>query len=324
MIVPEFWAEAKLRERVDGHQVTIKRFGWSDESEVAAQAHADKRAKEAMARALGGEKVRRVDHKVAYNGAEGLPIREEIIEKHDDIVITRNTYGALCLNTPDVLFADIDLDTAPPRALTRALLVVLLTLSAIVSYGYQSWLMLLLLAALSLSFGYVISGLLHRIYVRFKGGAEQRAIEVIEQYAEKHSQVNLRLYKTPMGFRVLAMHQTFEPGSEEANELLQKLNADSLYIRMCNNQNCFRARLSPKPWRIGMQRLAPRPGVWPIRQERMPARTQWVREYNTLAEPYSACRFMRSIGNGSTIMKTRQVQVLHDRMSRADTDLKIA
>ena len=324
MIVPEYWAEAKLRERINGSQVTIKRFGWSDESEAAAQAHADERAKEAMARAQRGEKVRRIDHKVAYNGAEGLPIREEIIEKHDDIVITRNTYGALCLNTPDVLFADIDLDTSPPATLIRVVIALLLTGSAIASYWYHSWWLLFLLAAISLSFGYTLSGWLHRVYVRFKGGAEERAVGIIEDYANKHPQAHLRLYRTPMGFRVLAMHQTFEPGSEEAIRLLQALNADPLYVRMCNNQHCFRARVSPKPWRIGMERLGPRPGIWPIRSERMPARAQWVRNYNKLAEPYAACRFMRSLGNGSTVMKTRQVQSLHDQLSRADTDLKTA
>ncbi|QKX16962.1 hypothetical protein [Microbulbifer sp. YPW1] len=324
MIVPEYWAEAKLRERINGSQVTIKRFGWSDESEAAAQAHADERAKEAMARAQCGEKVRRIDHKVAYNGAEGLPIREEIIEKHGDVVITRNTYGALCLNTPDVLFADIDLDTSPPGTLIRAVLIALLTGGAVAAYWYQSWWILLVFAILGMSLTAVISKFLHHLYVRIKGGAEERALGVIEDYANKHPQSHLRLYRTPMGFRVLAMHKTFEPGSEEATQLLHELNADPLYVRMCTNQHCFRARVSPKPWRIGMGRLGPRPGVWPIRSERMSARARWVKNYNKLADAFSACRFVRTLGSGSTIMKTREVQSLHDQMSRADANLKLA
>lgn len=51
---------------------------------------------------------------MAYNGAQGVPIREEVLERHGDTVITRNGYGAKCLNTPDVLFADVDFDTALP------------------------------------------------------------------------------------------------------------------------------------------------------------------------------------------------------------------
>ncbi|MEQ1893799.1 MAG: hypothetical protein ABL998_14750, partial [Planctomycetota bacterium] len=34
--------------------------------------------------------------------AEGVPIREEIVSEHDAAVITRNGYGARCLNTPNV------------------------------------------------------------------------------------------------------------------------------------------------------------------------------------------------------------------------------
>ena len=93
MIVPQYWAEAKLKTVVNGKQITIKRFGWSDDSESDAQANAQKRAEEAIARAESGEKVRKIDHKVPYNGAEGLPIREEIISRHKDCVITRNSYA---------------------------------------------------------------------------------------------------------------------------------------------------------------------------------------------------------------------------------------
>ena len=49
MIVPAYWAEGRVHEKRDGKQVTIRRFGWSDESQAAAQAHADDRAREAFA-----------------------------------------------------------------------------------------------------------------------------------------------------------------------------------------------------------------------------------------------------------------------------------
>jgi hypothetical protein len=38
-----------------------------------------------------------------YNGAAGVPIREEIVGRHGETVITRNSYGARCLNMPNVL-----------------------------------------------------------------------------------------------------------------------------------------------------------------------------------------------------------------------------
>jgi len=36
MIVPQFWAEGRVRDRIAGHQVTIRRFGWSDVSQEDA------------------------------------------------------------------------------------------------------------------------------------------------------------------------------------------------------------------------------------------------------------------------------------------------
>src|SRR5262245_4963295 len=113
MIVPTFWAEGRIQHRHAGRQVTVRRFGWSDESQAEAQANADSRAREALDRILTGEKLPRREPKVAYNGAQGVPIREEIVARHREIVLTRNSYGALCLNTPNVLFADVDLIDQP-------------------------------------------------------------------------------------------------------------------------------------------------------------------------------------------------------------------
>ena len=111
MIVPEFWAEGRVQHREPGKQVTVRRFGWSDQSISEAQNMADARARESLQRILTGAPAQRREPKVPYNGAEGVPIREEIVSRHGDEVITRNSYGARCLNTPKVLFVDVDFTT---------------------------------------------------------------------------------------------------------------------------------------------------------------------------------------------------------------------
>ncbi len=68
------------------------------------------RAEEALARIVAGESVCRREPKVPYNGADGVPIREEVLGRYGDEVITRNAYGARCLNSPTALFADVDFD----------------------------------------------------------------------------------------------------------------------------------------------------------------------------------------------------------------------
>ena len=44
MIVPSYWAEGRVRERTRERQVTVRRWGWSDEGPDQAQTHADSRA----------------------------------------------------------------------------------------------------------------------------------------------------------------------------------------------------------------------------------------------------------------------------------------
>lgn len=108
MIVPQYWAESRQQHQGKGRKITVRRFGWSDTDQTEAQANADVRAKEALQRLISGEKLSLRDPKIPYNGAVGIPIREEIVSRLGDTIITRNSYGALCLNTPDVFFADID------------------------------------------------------------------------------------------------------------------------------------------------------------------------------------------------------------------------
>jgi len=282
MIVPEYWSEAKTRITHDGKQRTIMRFGWSDTSEDDAHENAKQRVKEAIDHLQVGKPVRARDHKVAYNGAEGLPIREEIVERHGEAVITRNSYGALCLNTPDVVFADIDVETP--------------------GFLRSMWLLIT--------------------------GAERNpfatAREGVEKFAVDNPGWLLRLYRTPKGFRVLVMHDTFDPTDERAFEFMQKLGSDPLYMRMCRNQKCFRARISPKPWRIGVEHIKPRPGVWPVKQEKMNARRDWIRRYEQKATRFSSCRYEATLGEGRSDRKCEAIRSVHDRYCKADRDLEIA
>ena len=112
MIVPEHWAEAREQVRQRGRSITVRRYGWSDESPEAAHAHARQRVRVALDAILSGAKLPRREMRSNY-GVVGVPIREQIVARHGEVVITRNSYGALCLNTPDVLFADVDLEESP-------------------------------------------------------------------------------------------------------------------------------------------------------------------------------------------------------------------
>lgn len=325
MIVPQYWAESRLQHRAGKKQITLRRFGWSDASPAEAQENADKRAREALERALAGESLQRKEPKIPYNGAAGVPIREEIVSRHGDTVITRNSYGARCLNTPDVLFADIDFQEASSFRLTLGVFLFLLACAGMAGWLADSRLTGIVLAVLALPFTGMISRMMHRGIQKGQGGGEKIARNRIDRFLQAHPAWNLRLYRTPAGMRVMATHKTFNPNDPEVAECFAALGADPLYAAMCLNQQCFRARVSAKPWRIGVQgHLKPRPGVWPVAPERMEERTAWVAGYEKAAASFAACTFIDNAGSGAIHFDIKPVQELHDELCSATAKLPMA
>lgn len=316
MIVPEFWSESKIHTQFNGRKLTIKRFGWSDISESDAQAHAESRVQEALETLKQTGSVRYVDHKVAYNGAEGIPIREEIIERHDDIVISRNAYGALCLNTPDVMFADIDLKETPSSKLSTFVFFLLIALSLLAWLITQSTLVLIASIVVSIIFSGSLTQIINRFFNSLKGGLEQEAMKRFETISEQNPHCHMRIYRTTMGYRILFMEDVYDPASEKSLSILADLKSDKLYVQMCRNQNCYRARVSPKPWRIGLDRIRPRPGIWPVNSERLSERVNWVEQYNQTIKQYSVCTLVSVLGCDTVHPKAEKVRVLHDELCR--------
>jgi hypothetical protein len=318
MIVPDHWAEARRQHREPGRQVTVRRFGWSATSAEDAQAMADRRAEEALRRLLAGENLPKREPKVPYNGAVGVPIREEVLARQGEEVVTRNAYGARCLNSPVALFADVDF--APAVGLKAVLGTFAVLVAVAVAAG-------VLLGNRLLGTGLVLVALLLAPAVarRFiggvaaaQGGPEARARRLLERFVAAHPAWNVRLYRTPAGLRLLATHRPCDPAEAEVAAFFTAVKADPLYVRMCLNQRCFRARLTAKPWRIGVPgHLRPRPGVWPVSPLRQAARAAWVADYEARAAGHASCRYLGSVGSGVFHERLQPVVELHDRESRA-------
>jgi hypothetical protein len=278
-----------------------------------------------MARIRAGEKLPRREPKRAYNGAEGVPIREEIISEHGPNVITRNLYGALCLNTPDVLFADIDFSTQPSGRLVATTMALGIATAVLVGLYFRSWMIGIVAIFLGLHLSMIFARGLQKLLDGHGGGEEKRTHDRIHKFLRGHPDWLVRLYRTPSGFRLLAMHRLFKPDEPEALEFFRAVGTDKTYVRMCVNQQCFRARVSPKPWRVGIsQHIRPRPGVWPINPERLPERRSWIEAYEKASKGSAACQYMEIIGSGSVHRSADAVRNLHDTLSRASSGLPIA
>lgn len=328
MIVPEYWAEARIQRKLPDRQITVRRFGWSDESQQAAQDHANRRAEDALQRILRGENLSRRERKVRYNGANGHPIREQILERYEDCVVTRNSYGARCLNTPDVFIADIDFPGTFVAGCPGMMLALILGITA--GNAVFSATASLILAAFILPL--VVAGVLYLLYLlnviyeELRGGKVKIAVQRVERFVDNHPKWHLKRYRTPNGLRLIALHKLFDPRSEEVSAAFRELGVDPTYVLMCQKQNCFRARLTAKPWRIGIEeRLRPAGGVWPIHPERLEEYNLWIDAYDIAARSYSACRYERAYGDIRNVnSKAELICRYHDECCKALAGIEIA
>ena len=87
MIVPAYWAEARVQARFRGRPLVVRRFGWSDEGPIEAQAHADARANAALNAIVAGQALPRREARSNY-GVEGVPIREQIVRRDGDVTVS--------------------------------------------------------------------------------------------------------------------------------------------------------------------------------------------------------------------------------------------
>ena len=290
MRFPRYWSQATVEERDElGRLQEFTKWGWSNESAEAAKRSARESARQTLRKFLRGESLDRYP----YGGSAVM--REMVIESLSDdnhdplVVVSQNAYGSLVLNTAQAMFIDLDFGVpASPRELGRSLL---------------DW-------------------LLRREWVPFEQRQETALLNRIHSFHEGRRDWGLRVYRTAAGFRLLATHDLFDPASISTRELLEAAGSDPLYVRLCQTQGCFRARLTPKPWRCGFhaQRIA-----WPHADESQRlAYERWQEVYERLQAGFATCRLVETLGPRDIHPALISLVELHDRFTRCDTNLPLA
>ena len=348
MIIPDYWDEHQEKRKISAKsQAIITRFGWSDKDQADAKLHAKQRVEEAFNKLANGEKVERREKRVSYNGSEGVPIREEVIQFHDDAVVSRNIYGALCLNTPDVVFADIDFGENWQTEISTTWVWVFFVLG-LLQYSFMpnliydfSW----YLIGFELQYytsaylneinpGLLVTGLASIIWIiiwvmnaisfvddeQFLQNSTDWNMQYIEKFSQDHPDWNLRIYRTPAGLRLMVMHDVFQSSDPRVDNFFESVNTDPTYVWMCKRQECFRARISPKPWRIGLEggdaKLAQ--GVWPIQKSLVAERKKWVSLYEKAAVDFASCRYEKNLGSDTIHNKCERLRIVHDGYCKAE------
>lgn len=287
MKIPAHWTKGAHTD-VDPHgrQRTVSVWGWSCESLAKARQHAEARARRAFDRWTSGAKAD------SYDYLEH-PLREEIVQAlgpagEPHAVITRNRYGALVLNTAAVCFVDVDFPAAQPAGLLDGLR--------------------LLFSA--------------RSRQERAASSQQATLQAVKDWAGRNRGRSFRLYQTAAGLRLLFTDRLYQPDSAETTRLLDELGSDELYRRLTLKQECFRARLTPKPWRCGCRR-PPNRYPWESTQAERKYR-QWQENYERKSSGYGVCRLLEVFGPGAEDAAIREVLRVHDEQACREGEARLA
>ncbi len=120
----------------------------------------------------------------------------------------------------------------------------------------------------------------------------------------------------------MATHEAFTSDHAMCRTAFEVFEADPLYRKLCATQKCFRARLTPKPWRCDLDK--PR-GRWPWGDAKTEARfRKWETEYAKVAVRYATCKLVGQFGNPQFDPALRELIEQHDRATQAESNLRLA
>jgi hypothetical protein len=294
MRFPRYWAKGattsgfRMKNPRTGEMMELLScWGWSDTSVQEAEEKGRQRA-DAIAEMI--RQGNRPDH---YHYGD-CPMREEVLDewKRDDettfAAVTLNSYGCQVLNTANVMFVDVDLPFVP-----------------------------------------VWEAIKHGLSRLFGGRGpsprerqEAEALTKVHEMIEADSRCGVRVYRTCAGLRYLLTHCQADPTAEATLSKMEDLGADPLYIRLCKVQECFRARLNPKPWRCGTQALRV---SYPWRDEKAKREMRdWIDNYSRLAEGYATCSLIDHLGSPHMDREVARVVEFHDATTKVRSDLELA
>ena len=167
-----------------------------------------------------------------------------------------------------------------------------------------------------------VGGGLRRLFGGRAPNPEETHVQRVTAWAARRPDLGLRIYRTFGGLRCLVTNVPFDPAWPDSQAILQDLQSDPLYIRLCQAQECFRARLTPKPWRIGVNQRPPR-YPWPDTPTEMLFRN-WESQYDAASAQYTVCRLLKEVGPREVHPEIAPVLNLHDQLACSMYNLNLA
>lgn len=149
---------------------------------------------------------------------------------------------------------------------------------------------------------------------------EARYIELLRNWLSQSDTRSARLYRTAAGLRYILPNLPLEPNSEAAQSLMTDLDADPRYALLCKHQRSYRARLAPKPWRIGCKTPLVRTESDPEAHKAHPAYAEYLR----ISEQFAVCSLIEHLGPEAADEQSRELIRTHDELCKATSGLPLA
>lgn len=329
MLIPRYWSRAESQAVTPaGKPVRFHVWRGSRSSPAEAQSLAQEAVGRVAARIQAGEGF---PERYTYGDR---PLREEVVREFPaavsmdapDAAITRNSYGALVLNAARAFFIDVDVPAADAPPASRP------TMPPATSHPLWG-----LVDALPVPPG------LKSIAETFlgprtpapaappptpspggwtPGDPPTAPLARLRNWIASHPEWRVRVYRTHSGMRYLVTHAPFSPTDAQVQATMTALGADPQYIRLCQVQKSFRARLTPKPWRVGTENP---PVTFPYEtgadEQSM---REWERRYDSASAGRATCLFVEELGSGVEHPDIAPLRALHDEQTRATSGLPLA
>ncbi|WP_435950440.1 hypothetical protein [Psychrobacter sp. DM8] len=293
------------------------------------------------------------------------------------LIVTRNSYGAQVANVDNIAIIDVDNDDLlhhlyPDNYDSHGFIPILVTTQSVSSNKIKVWfsvfvfiLIASVIAYLGLSWLWLLAFMIGvtaylwqqanqkdkaraQKYADDKASLQPFIAGLIQKRIASYPNESFHLYETPAGFRIIATHDIIAPSAKVVTEWFTTFYADANYVRLCQAQQCFRARLTAKPWRMSevndkrvLDKNIPTTDFWSMPAEdvdsdenqsryiELEARDKWIVDYDTFAKGYRACRYVESFSgrDANTQRKHETIQAFirwHDKICQVDKELPLA
>lgn len=148
-------------------------------------------------------------------------------------------------------------------------------------------------------------------------------IDRLRAWAERE-RLGARVYRTAGGLRYCLPNAPMDPASDRTAALMLEFDADPLYASLCKHQECFRARLTPKPWRTPAGR-APARLTREVLGMGDPDVEAWLDAYARTSEPLATCQWIEDVGACNPWSpEAQRILDMHDGVSGAGSAKPLA